>query len=273
MVKLAINPSLAWKAGLMPTPERTTAVLAMTEPEITELVNAHFKLEDTETDLKSAVIRDYHTAAIWFAREQKLSLQEASAAVQLQTELLEAVQNDRASLSSAVAGFKATMKVHVADHDQHDKAEDLKQWKGKVFDFQPRCAQALVEFISTGLFQHYRMYTQLFHGVRPVNDILTPLAITVPAAPVRLDEARSVTERLQLEAEAELKALKLPEHIAPPTELAPDEIEARTIDAVKAVLISELESGDRPDATGDAEYRDEMEQLSADLAAQLLAKQ
>ena len=44
----------------------------------------------------------------------------------------------------------------------------------KVWDFPTTMAQTVASFVTSGIFQHYRMFQLLFHGTREVRQLRHP---------------------------------------------------------------------------------------------------
>lgn len=233
---LAVKTSLAWKSALMPDPETTAAVLESDPETLKTLVAEKFELVDCETDAKSATEQDFYVCAVFLAKHNKFTLQEASAAMQVASSALTNLKTDRMALSDNVSSFKKLLAEHSSEEDQHAVADDLKAFKGAILDFQPTSSKLVANFLNTGLFQHYRMYSFLFHGTRPTQIVDKVLSIAVPKPSQPLDEARSQRERLQLEAEAALGTVGMPP--------LPASLTAEQAQELTAKIVAEIVAGE-----------------------------
>lgn len=195
-----------------------------------------FELVDCETDAKSATEQDFYVCAVFLAKHNKFTLQEASAAMQVTSSALTNLKTDRMALSDNVSSFKKLLAEHSSEEDQHAVADDLKSFKGAILDFQPTSSKLVANFLNTGLFQHYRMYSFLFHGTRPTQIVDKVLSIAVPKPSQPLDEARSQRERLQLEAEAALGTVGMPP--------LPASLTAEQAQELTAKIVAEIVAGE-----------------------------
>lgn len=243
LVELAEQGTLAWVSPLVKDPDATKAVLAMdtASPALQRHVEANMELKDCRTDLRAVAVRDYHISTLWFIQEQKLSPMEASATFQLCSLLLENLKEKRLSLTENQKFFADTMAAHGAEEDQLSQADEPDKVKGRLKDFQPGTIKSLAEFVGRGLFQHYRMHMYLFFAERPQSRQDIQLDISIPAACKPLDEGRSKSERLQLEADAKLAGVSLP---TVPTELATEEAEEITVKCIERILVENSKAKD-----------------------------
>jgi len=241
---LAVKTTLAWKSVLMPDPETTAAVLESDPDVLKSLVAEKFGLVDCETDAKAATEQDFYVCAVFLAKHNKFTLQEASAALQVTAASLSNLKTGRMALSDNVSRFTKLLSEHSSEVDQYAVADDLKSFKGAILDFQPKSNKLFSNFLNSGLFQHYRMYTFLFHGTRPTQIVDKVLSIAVPPPSQPLDEARSQRERLQLEAEAALSTVGMPP--------LPASLTAEQAQELTAKIVAEIAAGgDGAAATGD----------------------
>lgn len=193
-----------------------------------------FELVDCETDARAATEQDFYVCAVFLAKHNKFTLQEASAAIQVASSVLANLKVDRMSLSENVSSFKKLLAEQSSEEDQYAVADDLKSFKGSILDFQPKSSKKIAHFLNTGLFQHYRMYTFLFHGTRPTQIVKKVLSISVPQPPQPLDEARSQRERLQIEAETALGTVGMPPLPASLTAEEAQELTAKIVAEIAA---------------------------------------
>lgn len=248
MKKLAIKHCLAWHPGtLMSDPDAVDAVLASEGDALKKLVVQKMGLDECSTDMRAATELDYYLCAVWVTKENKFTPQEASGSFTLLANLFANLKTERMGLRDNIKYFKEQLSIHTAEEEEYNRADSLSSFKGTIHDFQPRSSKILVDFVNTGLFQHYRMYSFLCHGTRPQEVEQRVIGFTIPPAPVPLDEARSRNERLKLEAEAHLATVRLP---PPPPELSPEDAAAITAEVVEEVFWGQEEQGQPLGDTG-----------------------
>lgn len=218
----------------MPDPDSTAAVLDSEPEALKALVAEKMGLADCDTDARAATEQDFYLCAVFLAKDNKFTLQEASAAFSVVSTALANLKTGRMALSENVVQTRKLMAEHTSEEDQYAVADELKTFKASILDFQPRSNPVVSEFLKTGLFQHYRMYTFLFHGDRPSAVAEKALRIQVPPPTQPLDEARSQRERLQIEAAATLGTVGMPPL---PTSLSEEEATELT-----AKLVAEIAS-------------------------------
>jgi hypothetical protein len=211
------------------------------------LVIKKMELGSVTTDMRAAAILDYYMACVWLVKENTFTLQEASASFGLMCKLFANLHDGRMSLRDNVRYFKEQLSMHTAEEEEYLRADSLSSFKGTIHDFQPRSSAILIEFVNTGLFQHYRMYSFLCHGTRPEVVEHRKISFVIPPAPVPLDEARSRRERLQLEAEAHLASVRVP---PPPPQLTVEQVQAITAEVVEEVFWDQEEQGQPLGHTG-----------------------
>jgi hypothetical protein len=214
-------------------------------------------LKDCLTDARAATEQDFYVCAVFLAKHNKFTLQEASAAFEVASTALSNLKTERMSLSSNVTSTKKMIAAHTSEENQYEVADDLKAFKGTIQDFQPRSQKVLNDFLSTGIFQHYRMYNFLFFGERPARVEKRVLAITVPQPAAPLDEARSRLERLQIEAEAQLRLVVMPP--------VPATLSAEDAQELMAKVVEEIALGDEEASAEGASLNDTLTSLNTSL--------
>lgn len=109
-----------------------------------------FELVDCETDARAATEQDFYVCAVFLAKHNKFTLQEASAAIQVASSALANLKVDRMSLSENVSSFKKLLAEQSSEEDQYAVADDLKSFKGSILDFQPKSSKK-----NCSLFKHW----------------------------------------------------------------------------------------------------------------------
>jgi hypothetical protein len=201
-------------------------------------------LVDCLTNARAATEQDFYVCAVFLAKHNNFTLQEASAAFEVASTVMANLKNERMALSSNVLRTKKLMADHTSEENQYEMADDLKAFKGTIHDFQPRSHKVLNAFLSTGIFQHYRMYNFLFYGERPSCVENRVLSIMVPQPIAPLDEARSRLERMQIEAEVHLRALVLPP--------LPATLSAEDAQTLMAKVVEEIAFGEEDGLEGES---------------------
>lgn len=167
------------------------------EPEeLATLIEKWMALPECTDNLQQAIVRDYYIGVAWCARENKMTPQQASALVALMGILLDNCKTKNMPLEENVAVFQDLMrKSSSTDSVFVDPVEGMgENQQVKVWDFPTTVVQTITEFVTSSIFQHYRMFQQLFHGVREEEKSEVGLLITVPSDLAPLDEAMAQSE-------------------------------------------------------------------------------
>ncbi|NXF19872.1 CBCO1 protein, partial [Rhodinocichla rosea] len=120
-------------------------------------------LTQLKTSLKETILFDYYTAGFWWAKEMNFSLIQISGFMSLLNFALENLSSKRMTLGDnvkelerAVTGIRET---------ESEEGGDL-----NLFSIDQ--GKAIVDFLFSSLFQHYKAYEYLFH-VRREESVLS----------------------------------------------------------------------------------------------------
>ncbi|XP_060084621.1 ciliary-associated calcium-binding coiled-coil protein 1-like isoform X2 [Ylistrum balloti] len=147
-----------------------------------------FKLHNYTTDLRDAGVLDYYTGAVWWGKEQGFHPQQLSGFFTVIHTLLDNVKEQHMAMVDNLKEFKK-MLIGIDPEYQEIKSAGLDF-------FNTQQAKALTIYVSTCLFQHYKLYELMFTQTQAEEIIGTDLEIETakPASvpfPPPLDEGVS----------------------------------------------------------------------------------
>ncbi|NWV62593.1 CBCO1 protein, partial [Malurus elegans] len=109
------------------------------------------------TTLKEAILLDYYTAGFWWAKEMNFSLIQLSGFMNLLNFALENLSDKHMTLGENLKQLERAM-VGMGETDSEEG--------GDLNLFSIEQAKAIIDFLVTSLFKHYKAYEFLFHGRR-----------------------------------------------------------------------------------------------------------
>ncbi|XP_069140510.1 ciliary-associated calcium-binding coiled-coil protein 1-like isoform X4 [Argopecten irradians] len=144
-----------------------------------------FKLHNYPTDLRDAGVLDYYTGACWWGKEQGFTPQQLSGFFTVVHTLLDNVKEQHMAMVDNLKEFKK-MLIGIDPEYQEIKSAGLDF-------FNTQQAKALTNYITSCLFQHYKLYELMFTQTQAEEIIGTDLEIETakPASvpfPPPLDE-------------------------------------------------------------------------------------
>ncbi|NXA97919.1 CBCO1 protein, partial [Melanocharis versteri] len=124
-------------------------------------------LTQLKTSLKEAILLDYYTAGFCWAKEMNFSLIQLSGFMDLLNFALENLSGKHMTLGDnlkelerAMAGIGETERA-MAGIGESDSEE-----RGDLNLFSIEQAKAIIDYLVTSLFKHYKAYEYLFFGRR-----------------------------------------------------------------------------------------------------------
>ncbi|XP_021372957.1 uncharacterized protein C10orf107 homolog isoform X2 [Mizuhopecten yessoensis] len=147
-----------------------------------------FKLHNYTTDLRDAGVLDYYTGAVWWGKEQGFLPQQLSGFFTVIHILLDNVKEQHMTMVDNLKEFKKLLIGIEPEYQQIKSA-------GLDF-FNTQQAKAVTTYVTTCLFQHYKLYELMFNQTQAEEIIGTDLEIETakPASvpfPPPLDEGVS----------------------------------------------------------------------------------
>ncbi|XP_066180338.1 ciliary-associated calcium-binding coiled-coil protein 1 [Sylvia atricapilla] len=142
-------------------------------------------LTQLKTSFKEAILLDYYTAGFWWAKEMKFSLIQLSGFMDLLNFALENLSSKHMTLGD---NLKELEKAMTAIGETESKEKSLFD----LSSFSIEQAKAIIDYLVTSLFKHYKAYEYLFHGRReePVISDENEFELDQPA----VSPSASVTE-------------------------------------------------------------------------------
>ncbi|XP_053839201.1 ciliary-associated calcium-binding coiled-coil protein 1 [Vidua macroura] len=114
-------------------------------------------LTQLKTSLKEAILLDYYTAGFWWAKEMNFSLIQLSGFMDLLNFALENLSNKHMTLGDNLKELERAMA---------EIGETESEERGDLNLFSIEQAKAIIDYLVTSLFKHYKAYEYLFHGRR-----------------------------------------------------------------------------------------------------------
>ncbi|XP_033757791.1 ciliary-associated calcium-binding coiled-coil protein 1-like isoform X2 [Pecten maximus] len=128
-----------------------------------------FKLHNYTTDLRDAGVLDYYTGAVWWGKEQGFQPQQLSGFFTVIHTLLDNVKEQHMAMIDNLREFKK-MLIGIDPEYQEIKSAGLDF-------FNTQQAKALTNYVTTCLFQHYKLYELMFTQTQAEEIIGTDLEI------------------------------------------------------------------------------------------------
>ncbi|CAN8216652.1 unnamed protein product [Coccothraustes coccothraustes] len=149
------------------------------EEKMAEFLN----LTQLNTSLKETILFDYYNAGFWWAKEMNFSLNQISGFMGLLNFTLENISIRRMTLEDNLKELERT--VTGIGETESDEGGDL-----NLFSIDQ--GKAIIDFLFSSLFQHYKAYEYIFHVRReePVISNENELELDQPA----VSPSASVTE-------------------------------------------------------------------------------
>ncbi|NXR68299.1 CBCO1 protein, partial [Rhadina sibilatrix] len=116
-------------------------------------------LTELKTSLKDAILLDYYTAGFWWAREMNFSLIQISGFMDLLNFALENLSDKHMTLGDNLKEVERAMTGTGETESEERSLFDLNL-------FSTEQAKAIIDFLVTSLFKHYKAYEYLFHSRR-----------------------------------------------------------------------------------------------------------
>ncbi|NXH15402.1 CBCO1 protein, partial [Bucco capensis] len=110
--------------------------------------------EELQTSMKEAILLDYYTAGFWWAKEMNFSLIQLSGFMDLLNFLLENLSDKHMTLGENLKELGRAM-AGIGDTDSES---------GDLYFFSIEQAKAIIDYLTTSLFKHYKLYEYLFHS-------------------------------------------------------------------------------------------------------------
>ncbi|RLW04223.1 hypothetical protein DV515_00006157, partial [Chloebia gouldiae] len=114
-------------------------------------------LTQLKTSLKEAILLDYYTAGFWWAKEMNFSLIQISEFMDLLNFSLENLSSKHMTLGDNLKELEKAMT---------GRGETESEERGDLNLFSIEQAKAIIDYLVTSLFKHYKAYEYLFHGRR-----------------------------------------------------------------------------------------------------------
>ncbi|NXC08348.1 CBCO1 protein, partial [Orthonyx spaldingii] len=109
-----------------------------------------------KTSLEEAILLDYYTAGFWWAKEMNFSLIQLSGFMDLLNFALENLRDKHMTLGDNLKELERAMAgIRETGSEERDN-----------LNFSIEQAKAIIDFLVTSLFKHYKVYEYLFHGRR-----------------------------------------------------------------------------------------------------------
>ncbi|TRZ21378.1 hypothetical protein HGM15179_005717 [Zosterops borbonicus] len=116
-------------------------------------------LTQLKTSLKEAILLDYYTAGFWWAKEMNFSLIQLSGFMDLLNFALENLSGKRMTLGDNLKELERAMTGIGEKESEKRSLFDLSS-------FSIEQAKAIIDYLVTSLFKHYKAYEYLFHSRR-----------------------------------------------------------------------------------------------------------
>ncbi|XP_030131623.4 ciliary-associated calcium-binding coiled-coil protein 1 isoform X3 [Taeniopygia guttata] len=114
-------------------------------------------LTQLKTSLKEAILLDYYTAGFWWAKEMNFSLIQLSEFMDLLNFSLENLSSRHMTLGDNLKELgRAMTGIGETESEERDDPN--------LFSIEQ--AKAIIDYLVTSLFKHYKAYEYLFHGRR-----------------------------------------------------------------------------------------------------------
>ncbi|XP_039927689.1 ciliary-associated calcium-binding coiled-coil protein 1 isoform X4 [Hirundo rustica] len=181
----AAEPALAQPSGVCPSPELLLAedrdqddrggkkianrtflslsqITALSEENlegVEKKMEEFLNLTQLKTSFKESVLLDYYTAGFWWAKEMNFSLIQLSGFMDLLNFALENLSGKRMTLGDNLKELERAM-TGIRETESEERS---------VFDpnsFSIEQAKAIIDYLVTSLFKHYKAYEYLFHSRR-----------------------------------------------------------------------------------------------------------
>uniref|UniRef100_A0A8D0GRW5 Ciliary associated calcium binding coiled-coil 1 n=1 Tax=Sphenodon punctatus TaxID=8508 RepID=A0A8D0GRW5_SPHPU len=110
-----------------------------------------------KTSLKEAVLLDYYVSGFWWAKEMGFSQIELSGFMTLLNLLLENLNTEHMTLQDNIKELGRTMAGVGQPHSEKSSGLNF---------FNIDQAKAIISYLKSSLFQHYKLYEYLFHSPR-----------------------------------------------------------------------------------------------------------
>ncbi|NXK67128.1 CBCO1 protein, partial [Sylvietta virens] len=114
-------------------------------------------LTQLKASLKEAILLDYYTAGFWWAKEMNFSLIQLSGFMDLINFALENLSSKHMTLGDNLKELERAMT---------GIGETESEGKGDLNLFSIEQAKAIIDYLVTSLFKHYKTYEYLFHSRR-----------------------------------------------------------------------------------------------------------
>ncbi|ERE92795.1 hypothetical protein H671_1g0038 [Cricetulus griseus] len=224
------------------SPDQITDLLSEADMDgIQEKMKVFLNFKNLRTCLRDAILLDYYVSGFFWAKTMDFSINQHSKFMTLLDLLLHNLQTLHMSLGDSIKWLGEVMAEIGPNHSQ--KNQEL-----HVFDVKE--ANAIIDYLKTSLFQHYRLYEFMFYSTREEIVIGTEQTVEVCKSadhpfPAPLEEGISLDiysafiDRLPT-PESEGKVLdqeQSPQDLQPESEAAEaDSLAGFTIDDVKSAL-------------------------------------
>ncbi|NXO36749.1 CBCO1 protein, partial [Locustella ochotensis] len=113
-------------------------------------------LTQLKTSLKEAILLDYYTAGFWWAKEMNFSLIQLSGFMDLLNFALENLSGKHMTLGDNLKELEKAMTGRGETEAEKRSLFDLNS-------FSIEQAKAIIDYLVTSLFKHYKAYEYLFH--------------------------------------------------------------------------------------------------------------
>ncbi|NWV27104.1 CBCO1 protein, partial [Origma solitaria] len=107
-----------------------------------------------KTSFKEAVILDYYIAGFWWAKEMNFSVVQLSGFMDLLNFALENLSNKHMTLGDNLKELERAMS---------GTGKTGSEESGDLNLFSIEQAKAIIDYLVTSLFKHYKVYEYLFH--------------------------------------------------------------------------------------------------------------
>ncbi|KAL2303177.1 hypothetical protein Nmel_010641 [Mimus melanotis] len=114
-------------------------------------------LTQLKTSLKEAILLDYFTAGFWWAKKRNFSLIQLSGFMDLLNFALENLSSKHMTLGDNLKELERAMSG--IGETESEERSDLNL-------FSVEQAKAIIDYLVTSLFEHYKAYEYLFHSRR-----------------------------------------------------------------------------------------------------------
>ncbi|NXN77395.1 CBCO1 protein, partial [Bombycilla garrulus] len=114
-------------------------------------------LTQLKTSLKEAILLDYYTAGFWWAKEMNFSLIQLSGFMDLLNFTLENLSRKHMTLGDNLKELARAM-AEIGETESEEGGDS------NLFSIEQ--ARAIIDYLVTSLFKHYKTYEYLFHGRR-----------------------------------------------------------------------------------------------------------